>query len=416
MAAAAHAVQATHDLGWILLAFAIFNTHMLLWSTMVNGAFLSSVIRTSPAYHGRTAVDLREQRQLEVAQQMAKVKARARPWRAIIALVLAAAAGIVSSTAGRDFESWTGQGHVGSKIVAAGTAAAFCLLATVGILALAGRARQALQPVTGSAHAAVVRYAIVLVGLIFTLVITLTLFKVPVGQLIVGGALTTILIGIAAQQSLSNVFAGLVLLLSRPFSVGDTIQLRSGAMGGLLEGTVTEIGITYLRLDTADGLMSLPNAQVLAAAVSRPAKPSGATAQPDDANGQQSAPATPADAPAAAPGAAADGQQAGPADAGPAAGAQAEPADRRQPAPPPEPQTPGSLSTRAQPRARQGSRRYACVDSYLLTTSVGMRPRSLTVSPFAFAHALTCALCLRCAAVLRFARIGRADALRACDA
>jgi len=36
--AAAHTVQATHDLGWILLAFAIFNTYMLLWSTMVNGA------------------------------------------------------------------------------------------------------------------------------------------------------------------------------------------------------------------------------------------------------------------------------------------------------------------------------------------------------------------------------------------
>jgi len=32
---------------------------------------------------------------------------------------------------------------------------------------------------------------------------------------------------------------------------------------------VTEIGITYLRLDTGDNLMSLPNSQVLAAAVSR---------------------------------------------------------------------------------------------------------------------------------------------------
>src|SRR5215475_788062 len=340
MAAAAHAVQATHDLGWILLAFAIFNTHKLLWSTMVNGAFLSSVIRTSPAYHGRTAVDLREQRQLEVAQQMAKVKARARPWRAIIALVLAAAAGIVSSTAGRDFESWTGQGHVGSKIVAAGTAAAFCLLAIVGILALAGRARQALLPVTGSAHAAVVRYAIVLVGLIFTLVITLTLFKVPVGQLIVGGALPTFLIGIAAQQSWSNVFAGLVLRLPRPFSVGDTTQLRSGAMGGLLEGTVTEIGITYLRLDTADGPMSLPNAQVLAAAVSHPAETS--TAAHPETDGQQVVPATPGDAP---PGpAATDGQQAGPADLGLPAAGQAGPAGKRQPAPPPEPQSPGGAS------------------------------------------------------------------------
>ncbi len=86
---------------------------------------------------------------------------------------------------------------------------------------------------------------------------------------------TTILIGIAAQQALGNIFAGLVLLLSRPFNVGEAIQLRSGAMGGLIEGTVTEIGITYLRLDSADGPMSLPNAQVLAAAVGRPARPGG---------------------------------------------------------------------------------------------------------------------------------------------
>ena len=35
---AAHAAAAQKDLGWILLAFAIFNTYMLLWSTMVNMA------------------------------------------------------------------------------------------------------------------------------------------------------------------------------------------------------------------------------------------------------------------------------------------------------------------------------------------------------------------------------------------
>ena len=259
-------------------------------------------------------MDLHEQHQLDMARQMAKVKARTRPWRAIIALVLAAAAGIVASLAGRDFDYWTGHGHVGSKLVAAVAAILFCLFAIIASLALAGRARNALQPVTGSAHAAVVRYSIVLAGAILTLVTGLALFKIPVGQLIVGGALTTILIGIAAQQSLSNIFAGLVLLLSRPFNVGETIQLRSGAMGGLIEGTVTEIGLTYLRLDSADGPMSLPNAQVLAAAVSRPAKTGGTPAKPDAANGQWSASATPADAPAAPP---TDGQQAGPADLGP---------------------------------------------------------------------------------------------------
>jgi small-conductance mechanosensitive channel len=237
-----------------------------------------------------------------MARQLAEVKARTRPWRAIIALVLAAAAGIIASLAGRGFEFWTGNGHVTSKIVTVSAGVAFCLFAIVGIMALAGRTRQALQPVAGSAHAAVVRYSIVLAGAIFTLVIALALFKIPVGQLVVGGALTTILIGIAAQQSLSNVFAGLVLLLSRPFHVGDTIQLRSGAMGGPLEGTVTEIGISYLRLDTADGPMSLPNAQVLAAAVGHRAKPLGTTAQQPQRPSAQPAPPP-------ASGAAPDGQQ-----------------------------------------------------------------------------------------------------------
>jgi hypothetical protein len=38
LVAAAHAAAAQKDLGWILLAFAIFNTYMLLWSTQVNMA------------------------------------------------------------------------------------------------------------------------------------------------------------------------------------------------------------------------------------------------------------------------------------------------------------------------------------------------------------------------------------------
>jgi small-conductance mechanosensitive channel len=283
-------------------------------------------------------VDLHEQRQLdEMARQMAKVKARTRPWRAIIALVLAVAAGIVASVAGRDFEYWTGHGHTGSKLVAAVAAVLFCLFALVAILALARRTRQALQPVAGSAHAAVVRYSIVLFGAILTLAIGLALFKIPVGQLIVGGALTTILIGIAAQQSLSNVFAGLVLLLSRPFNVGETIQLRSGAMGGLIDGMVTEIGITYVRLDTADGPMSLPNSQVLAAAVSRRSGPGGSPPRPGTANGQHSASATPGNAPATAP---TGGQQAGPGGVGLAEPAHVPSASERQPSQ--EPGQPGN--------------------------------------------------------------------------
>jgi len=106
------------------------------------------------------------------------------------------------------------------------------------------------------------------------------LMKVPIGQLLVGGAVTTILLGIAGQQTLSNVFAGLVLLLSRPFNVGDFIRLKSGALGGVTDGLVAEIGITYLRLDTEDGTLHLPNSQVLAAAVGPIAPPRPGASEP----------------------------------------------------------------------------------------------------------------------------------------
>jgi small-conductance mechanosensitive channel len=214
-------------------------------------------------------VDLQEKRQLDLAKQVASVKARTRPWRAIIFTVLAVIAAGVSYAFGRHLKTLFEAGHLAASIAATAAALAFLVFASIAVVSLASRTREALKSVTGSAHAAVVRYAIVLVGAILTIAITLVLLKVPVGQLLVGGAFATIIITIAGQQSLSNIFAGMVLLLSRPFQVGDQILLRSGALGGQLEGTVTEIGITYLQLDTGSNLMSLPNSQVLAAAVSR---------------------------------------------------------------------------------------------------------------------------------------------------
>ena len=50
------------------------------------------------------------------------------------------------------------------------------------------------------------------VGYLAVLLVALDLFEVPVGHLLVGGAVTGVVVGIAAQQSLGNLFAGLVLL------------------------------------------------------------------------------------------------------------------------------------------------------------------------------------------------------------
>lgn len=116
-------------------------------------------------------VDLHEKRQLDLAehmtrvnQQVAKARAHAQPWRAIISAVLAIIAGAVGSTADMGFKDWTGHGHYVYKIVAAGCIAAFFVFGTVAVLGLAGKARQVLNPLVGSSHAAVVRYAILLIG------------------------------------------------------------------------------------------------------------------------------------------------------------------------------------------------------------------------------------------------------------
>jgi small-conductance mechanosensitive channel len=214
---------------------------------------------------------------------VARVKEKTRPWKESIALVVAIGAAVVSKNAGQIFGDVAQQISFSQlpTVIAYALAVVFCVLATTAVLGISAKTQNFLRPRLGSSHAAVIRYAIVLVGIIVTLILTLQLCRVPVGQLVVGGALTSVLLGIAAQQSLSNIFAGMVLLLSRPFRVGDHIQLRAGALGGELEGTVTEIGITYIRLDTGETIMSVPNSQVLAAAVGPvPVKPALGPAPP----------------------------------------------------------------------------------------------------------------------------------------
>jgi hypothetical protein len=255
-------------------------------------------------------VDLQESRQLEAARQhVEKVKARARPWRAIFALVVAVIAAAVSVQArivanlpaeARNARLLGSLGRTGNLALSYGAAVVFFLLAAIGTVGLGNKAREVLLPRLGYAHSAVVRFAIVVAGLLATIIITLQLFDIAVTQLVVGGAVTGVILGIAAQQSLANVFSGIILLSARPFRVGDRIGIRSGALSGLIEGTVTEISLTYVLLETANGPLHVPNSQVLAAAVG----PAGAVPPPP---GQSPPPADPGDQKAAP-----DGQEAAP--------------------------------------------------------------------------------------------------------
>ena len=103
-------------------------------------------------------------------------------------------------------------------------------------------------------------YTIGLIGM-------LSMLSISIGHLVLGGAIAGVVIGIAAQQSLGNVFAGLVLLMARPFAVGNRIRVRSGALGGEFFGTVTSMSLTYVSVLTDEGMLKVPNSSMLAAAV-----------------------------------------------------------------------------------------------------------------------------------------------------
>jgi small-conductance mechanosensitive channel len=84
----------------------------------------------------------------------------------------------------------------------------------------------------------------------------------------VGGAVTGVIVGIAAQSTLSNLFAGLVLLTVRPFTVGQSITLRTYQFGGIeYRGTVIDVNWYYTVLIDEDQKRILPNSSVIVSAI-----------------------------------------------------------------------------------------------------------------------------------------------------
>lgn len=196
------------------------------------------------------------------------MRAKARPWRSIFALFVAIAGAIAAEVAGVT-GGWAGlhQASQTQRLVYLCGSAVFLVFGLAAAIGLSGLVRSTSQKVIGQAHAGVLRYVLLLAGVFTVITVLLAIGRIDVRQLLVSGAVAGVLLGIAAQQSLANLFAGLVLLFARPFRVGDHVRLRAGALSGQIEGIVTDVSLTYVRLDTDEGRVLVPNSQALAAAV-----------------------------------------------------------------------------------------------------------------------------------------------------
>jgi small-conductance mechanosensitive channel len=153
------------------------------------------------------------------------------------------------------------------RLVAFIGTAVFFLLAVLAVQYSASCLTAVVTVGAGAPTGGAVRIFVSLIGYLVVLFIGLGLLGVPLEHLLLGGVLTSVIIGIAAQQALGNVFAGIVLLFSRPFALGDRIRIRAGSLGGVFDGVVTRMSLVYVTVRTDDGLVNIPNSTLLAVGV-----------------------------------------------------------------------------------------------------------------------------------------------------
>lgn len=92
--------------------------------------------------------------------------------------------------------------------------------------------------------------------IVFGFVTALGTAGVDVSALVAGLGLTGFALGFAFRDVLSNLLAGVLLLLYRPFARGDRISVTG------LEGIVTSIDLRYTNLESEGNLVLIPNSSL----------------------------------------------------------------------------------------------------------------------------------------------------------
>lgn len=94
---------------------------------------------------------------------------------------------------------------------------------------------------------------------VFAAVSVLDLMGLPASSLIAGAGVAGLAVSLAAQSTLTNLIAGVTLVLEQPFGIGDYVMM------GAVEGTVEDISFRSTRLRTPDNvLITVENATVCA--------------------------------------------------------------------------------------------------------------------------------------------------------
>lgn len=145
-------------------------------------------------------------------------------------------------------------------------------IATVAVLIVVGSAAthwlvQGLSPRLyrrlDPATAGTLGFLVRLTAMVAVVVLALRIAGVNTATLAVGGAFTAIVLGLAAQQTLAGIFAGILLQSTRPFRVGERVRLVGGALAGSIDGTVSSLGLFYTTLVQGADRLLVPNSVLI---------------------------------------------------------------------------------------------------------------------------------------------------------
>lgn len=135
-------------------------------------------------------------------------------------------------------------------------------LVLVGAQVLSGVTRRLLDDLMGSSKSVTSHQRQVTYRLAQLLIWTVAFFtvlgvwEVNIGGLLVGAGFLGIVVGMAARQTLGSLLAGFVLMFSRPFEIGDWVQVGRNDQ----EGIVTDITMMDTQIETFDGeYVMVPN-------------------------------------------------------------------------------------------------------------------------------------------------------------
>jgi len=107
------------------------------------------------------------------------------------------------------------------------------------------------------------RFAGVIIYVV-AIILALDLLGINVMPFIAGAGILGIAIGFAAKDTLSNLIAGILLIVDRPFEIGDRIEVWTAPSGSATWGDVIDIGLRATKIKTTDNIVIIiPNNEIM---------------------------------------------------------------------------------------------------------------------------------------------------------